>query len=238
MTKLTNGWTKDLETLFTEWADRASCFHWMHDKTTRKFHINDQSLMFPVIILSTITGAANFAINSITDDQIIKNYIQLGLGSLSIFTGILTTIANRLAYSAAAETHQMASIAWGKFNTLICVELSLEQSERMDAFAFIKVFRVELNRLIEQSPTIPETVIKEFTHTFKDKTDIKKPLVTGDIDYTHVFKNTINTTDALLNQFTKVTKIPESETLSNSTIYNEPDTVIDVTTTLPSNLPV
>ena len=238
MTKLTNGWTKELETLFTEWADRASCFQWMHDKTTRKFQRNDQSLMFPVIILSTVTGAANFAISSITDDEIIKSYIQLGLGSLSIFTGILTTIANRLAYSAAAETHQMASISWGKFNTLICVELSLDQSQRMDAFAFIKVFRIELNRLIEQSPIIPEPIIKQFTHIFKDKTNIKKPLITGDLDYTGIIKTTINNTDTILNQFTKVTKLPEPETLSNTNIYNEPDTVIDVTTTLPSNLPV
>ena len=187
--KNNNGWTKDLEILFTEWADRASCFHWMHDKTARKFHTNDQSLMFPVIILSTVNGAANFAINSITDNETIKNYIQLGLGSLSIITGIITTIANRLAYSAAAETHQMASVTWGKFNTLICVELSLDQSERMDAFAFIKVFRVELNRLIEQSPTIPESIIKQFKHEFKNKTNLKKPLITGDLDYTMKYLN-------------------------------------------------
>lgn len=239
--KSNNGWTKDLEILFTEWADRASCFHWMHDKTTRKFQRNDQSLMFPVIILSTVTGAANFAINSITDDQTIKNYIQLGLGTLSIFTGILTTIANRLAYSAAAETHQMASVAWGKFNTLLCVELSLDQSERMDAFAFIKVFRVELNRLIEQSPTIPEPIIRQFTHEFKDKTNLKKPLITGDLDYTHVFKSSINQTESILNEFTKVTtlvtKVSEPP-LRNSNIYSEPlsETVVDVMNVIPSNL--
>ena len=224
--KSNNGWTKDLETLFTEWADRASCFHWMHDKTTRKFHRNDQSLMFPVIILSTVTGAANFAINSITEDPVVKNYIQLGLGSLSIITGIITTIANRLAYSAAAETHQMACISWGKFNTFLCVEMSLEKSERMDAFAFIKVFRIELNRLIEQSPTIPEPIIKEFIHEFKDTPSLKKPLIAGDLDYTHVFKSSINQTETILNQFTKVTKVEES--VKNSTIYNEPETTIDV----------
>ena len=231
--KSNNGWTKDLETLFTEWADRASCFHWMHDKTTRKFHRNDQSLMFPVIILSTVTGAANFAINSITEDPVVKNYIQLGLGSLSIITGIITTIANRLAYSAAAETHQMACISWGKFNTFLCVEMSLEKSERMDAFAFIKVFRIELNRLIEQSPTIPEPIIKQFTHEFKDKTNLKKPLITGDLDYTHVFKSSINQTESILNEFTKVTtlvtKVSEPP-LRNSSIYSDPvtETVVDV----------
>ena len=182
--------------------------------------------MFPVIILSTVTGAANFAINSITEDPVVKNYIQLGLGSLSIITGIITTIANRLAYSAAAETHQMACISWGKFNTFLCVEMSLEKSERMDAFAFIKVFRIELNRLIEQSPTIPEPIIKEFIHEFKDTPSLKKPLIAGDLDYTHVFKSSINQTETILNQFTKVTKVEES--VKNSTIYNEPETTIDV----------
>ena len=28
-----NGWTKELENLFAEWADKAACYRWMHEKT-------------------------------------------------------------------------------------------------------------------------------------------------------------------------------------------------------------
>ena len=185
-----NGWTKELEVLFADWGDRAACYRWMHEKTGRMYHMRDQSLMFPVIILSTIAGAANFAMNSISQNPTIQTYVQLGLGGLSITTGILTTIANRLGYASASEAHRGASISWGKFNRLIVIELALHPDERMDAFAFMKMFRIELDRLIEQSPSIPELVINRFIYEFKELTDVKKPDITGEIEHTSVFSDT------------------------------------------------
>jgi hypothetical protein len=185
-----NGWTKELEVLFADWGDRAACYRWMHEKTGRMYHTRDQSLMFPVIILSTIAGAANFAMNSISQNPTIQTYVQLGLGGLSIATGILTTIANRLGYASASEAHRGASISWGKFNRLIVIELALHPDERMDAFAFMKMFRIELDRLIEQSPSIPELIIKRFIYEFKELTDVKKPDITGEIEHTSVFADT------------------------------------------------
>jgi len=187
--KFHNGWTRELENLFAEWADKASCYRWMHEKTGRMYHTSDQSLSFPVIILSTVTGAANFAMNSISNDPSIKTYVQLGLGGLSILTGIISTIANRLAYASSAEAHRGAAISWGKFNRLIVIELSLHPDERMESVAFMKMFRIELDRLIEQSPSIPESIIESFIYEFKEFTDIKKPDITGDLEHTRVFSD-------------------------------------------------
>ena len=184
-----NGWTKELEVLFAEWADKAACYRWMHEKTGRMYQTRDQGFMFPIIILSTIGGAANFAMNSISQDPNTQKYIQLGLGGLSIATGILTTIANRLGYASSSEAHRGASISWGKFNRLIVIELSLHPDERMDAFAFMKMFRIELDRLIEQSPSIPESIIDKFIYEFKESVDIKKPDITGDLEHTKVFSD-------------------------------------------------
>jgi len=184
-----NGWTKELEVLFAEWADKAACYRWMHDKTGRMYQARDQGFMFPIIILSTVGGAANFAMNSISQDPTIQKYIQLGLGGLSIATGILTTIANRLGYASSSEAHRGASISWGKFNRLIVIELSLHPDERMEAFAFMKMFRIELDRLIEQSPTIPEAVINNFIYEFKETLDVKKPDITGDLEHTRIFSD-------------------------------------------------
>jgi len=188
--RFNNGWTKELEHLFAEWADKAACYRWMHERTGRIFYQSDQSLMFPIIILSTVTGAANFALGSVVNDPTIKNYAQLGLGGLSIISGILTTIANRLGYASGSEAHRTAAISWGKFNRLIGIELSLHPKERMDAFAFMKMFRVELDRLIEQSPSIPENVIKAFIVEFKSATDVRKPDIAGELEHTKVFVDT------------------------------------------------
>jgi len=188
--RFNNGWTKELEHLFAEWADKAACYRWMHERTGRIFYQSDQSLMFPIIILSTVTGAANFALGSVVNDPTIKNYAQLGLGGLSIISGILTTIANRLGYASGSEAHRTAAISWGKFNRLIGIELSLHPKERMDAFAFMKMFRVELDRLIEQSPSIPENVITAFVLEFKTATDVRKPDIAGELEHTKVFVDT------------------------------------------------
>jgi hypothetical protein len=53
--------------------------------------------------------------------------------------------------------------------------------------AFLKTCRNELDRLIEQSPTIPQPVIEECRKEFKKYPKVRKPEIVGDIDTTHVF---------------------------------------------------
>ena len=53
--------------------------------------------------------------------------------------------------------------------------------------SFLKMGRVELDRLIEQSPTIPPGVISLFEHEFKNKQDIKRPEIAGGIEHTKIF---------------------------------------------------
>jgi len=188
--KFHNGWTKEIEVLMAEWADKAICYRWMHEKTERIFHTKDLGYMFPVIILSTVTGAANFALNSVLSDPTEKTYAQLGLGGLSIATGIISTIANRLAYASGSEAHKSASVLWGKFQRLIAIELSLHPNERNDCMHFLKTCRSELDRLIEQSPTIPSDVIAACAEAFKEFPKVRKPEIVGDIDTTHIFMDT------------------------------------------------
>ena len=173
-----------------EWADKAICYRWMHERTERIFASKDMAYMFPVIILSTVTGAANFALDSVIQDQESKKYAQLGLGGLSILTGIISTIANRLGYGPKSEAHKGAAVLWGKFQRLIAIELSLHPNERSDCMYFLKSCRSELDRLIEQSPTIPDSVIAECRTEFAGFPKVRKPEIVGDIDTTHIFVDT------------------------------------------------
>jgi hypothetical protein len=185
--KFQNGWTHEIEQIMAEWADKAVCYRWMHEKTERKYHRKDMAFMFPVIILSTITGAANFAMDSVLDTPDQKRYAQLFLGGLSIATGIISTIANRLGYASGSEAHKGAAILWGKFQRLIAIELSLHPDERNDCMGFLKACRSELDRLIEQSPTIPDYIIQECKKEFASYPKVRKPEIVGDINTTHIF---------------------------------------------------
>lgn len=185
-----NGWTKEQEKLMAEWSDIAACYRWIHDRSEKVFHSKNLSISLPVIILSTLTGTANFGLQSIFgDNEDAKRFASFGIGTVSLFAGILTTIGNYLRYAQLEESHRVAGIAWGKFQRLVAVELALHPNERMDSLDFLKVCRNELDRLIEQSPPIPTSVIKIFEKQFGHITDLKKPDVCGEIEHTHVFKS-------------------------------------------------
>ena len=190
--KFMNGWTKELETLIADWADKAACYRWMHEKTSIKFAGRDRYFNIPVIVLSGITAGANFALGSIFDPSEVENkkWAQLGLGGASLVTGIIQTLMNFYRYAQLSEAHRVAGVSWGKFNRLLCIEMNLHPDERMEAFNFLKMFRTELDRLIEQSPEIPEKVVKDFNSVFKSTSDVVKPEITGILNHTRVFVDT------------------------------------------------
>jgi hypothetical protein len=144
----------------------------------------------PVIILSTLGGTANFAAQSLfEDDESAKKYASFAIGGISIFAGMLTTIGNYLRYAQLEESHRVASITWGKFQRLLAVELSLNPNDRMDSLDFLKICRAELDRLIEQSPTIPKDIIHRFESKFGSIKDLKRPDVCGALEHTAVFQS-------------------------------------------------
>ncbi len=189
--KFLNGWTPEQEKLMAEWSDKAGCYRWLHDRCEKKYSKLNMGITIPVIILSTLTGTANFALDGFipADDPDMKKYASAAIGAVSIFAGILTTLGNFLRYAQGSESHRVAGIAWGKFQRQIAVELAIHPNERIDSMDFLKICRAELDRLIEQSPPIPDDIIKEFTVAFKDKKDIKKPEIVGGMEHTHVFED-------------------------------------------------
>ena len=173
------------------WSDVAACYRWMHDRCEKRMSMNNMMITVPVIILSTLTGSASFVMNSLVGDNPTgQKYAQIGIGSVSIFTGILTTLGNFFRYAQNSESNRVASIAWGKFQRQIAVELALSPLERLDCSDFLGIARAELDRLIEQSPPIPDGIIVEFEKEFESVPMLKRPDIAHGVEHTHIFKNT------------------------------------------------
>ena len=166
-------WTKALEDLLAEWSDKATCFRWLHSRSEKSYRTKNYIFTIPVIILSTLTGTANFAMDSFVPEEN-KQIAMACVGSVNIFAGILSTLQNFLRYAELTESHRLAEVSWSKFGRDISIELALDPVRRKPALDFLKVCRAEYDRLIEQSPTIDDKIIASFKYYFKDA-KIRKP---------------------------------------------------------------
>jgi len=188
--KFHNGWTDEQEELMAKWADTAACYRWLHDRCEKMYSKNNMNMTIPVIILTTVTGTASVGLSSIVgDDQEAQKYGQFAIGGVSLVAGILTTLANFFKYAQLSEANRVASISWGKFQRQLTIELSLHPDDRIDSMDFIKICRVEQDRLIEQSPPIPDHIIEAFEKEFRDLPDIKRPDICHGIEHTRPYKD-------------------------------------------------
>jgi hypothetical protein len=188
--KYMNGWSTEIEELIAGWCDKALCFTWMHDLAGRRMESRNRMFTIPVILLSTLTGTTNFGMGSLFgDDATLQRYAQMAVGGVSIIAGALTTLMNTLRYAQLSESHRVSNLLWGKFQRMTSTELKLHPNNRMDCLQFLKICRVELDRLIEQSPPLPQSVIDDFKREFEGNTTIKKPEIANGIEHTTPFKD-------------------------------------------------
>ena len=181
-----NYWKAEEENLLKQWADKAQCYQWMHSRSNHIYSVKNALFTIPVIIISTITGTANFAQDRFNDE--IKNYVVIGIGTLSIIAGIITTVSQFLKIAELNEGHRVASLSWGKFYRNIKTELTRHPLDRMPPLELIKISRDEYDRLVELSPFIPIKVVTEFNSKFKKNIDLTKPEICDELLSTNVFE--------------------------------------------------
>ena len=119
--------------------------------------MNPAQRPFPVIILSTLTGAANFAQERV--DPAYQGYYAIVVGFFNIIAGIIATIQTFLKVSESLEGHRVASVAWGKYYHNVKTELQKEPEDREDVVDFMKYAKMEYEKLVEQSPPIPQAIV-------------------------------------------------------------------------------
>ena len=163
-------WGPEHERVLAEWGDKSNCYNWLHTKCHEKFHSLHIWYTVPVIIMSTLTGTANFAQSKIPVD--FQGYATMIIGAVNITAGIITTVQQFLKINELNEGHRVASIGWDKFYRKIKVELSKKPKERTNLNEFFKACTDEYDRLMESSPSIEEDILilfeKTFGNVFKD----------------------------------------------------------------------
>lgn len=185
-------WTPQHEKILIDWADKATCYKWLHEKATTEYESKKRWYTIPVIIMSTLTGTANFAQNNIPDEYLTA--ATMGIGAVNLLAGILTTIQQFLKITELNESHRVSSISWGKFQRNIKVELAKSPAERTPVAQLIKACKEEFDRLIETSQDIPTHLVTLFKKTFSggeieyDKNGNKLPLTDKQLLFSELTK--------------------------------------------------
>lgn len=167
-------WTREQEELLKDWCDIANCFRWLHEQASFKYRKINNRIALPVIVLSTLTGTANFGMKSLVPDSA-QQLAAAIVGGVNIFCGILTTVQTYFRYAELTEGHASASKMWSKFQRLINIELAIEPSKRRHPNDFLKFCIDEYDKLKELSPVIPKDIAVEFKHKFRKTINVFKP---------------------------------------------------------------
>ena len=206
-TKENSKWEREEEVLLKDWAEKAMCYKWLHTKSNKKYSVINMKVTIPVIILSTITGTANFAQERIPQDY--QSLYTMIVGSLNIVAGVITTIAQYFKISEINEGHRIASLSWDKFSRNLRIQLTKRPKNREDCSILMKYAKDEFDRLMEISPDIPDEIILEFKNKF----------CKGDVDPKIILQNKYKDVNSIPKK--EVIELIDMKAIQNT--FNKPD---------------
>ena len=184
--KVENVWTDECEELLAEWSEKASCYRWLHGRSEKNYRKWYYCFSIPVIVLSTLTGAANVGMDSFVPAES-KSMASAIVGGVNIFAGIVSTLQNFLKVAELMEAHRIAGVSWGKLQRNIAIELALDPSRRVIQSDFLKMSRSEYDRLLEAGPIIDDGVIAQFNKKFKNY-EVAVPSICNGLDKCNIYK--------------------------------------------------
>ena len=179
-------WSDEISALLSQWGEISLCYGWLHNYSQRKYKRKYHHMSIPIIVLSTLTGTANFA----------DSYVPVGfkqgfsacVGGLNIFCGILGTLMSFLKYAEVYEAHRIAAVSWSSLGRNIQIELALKEERRKNCRDFLKVSRAEYDRLLESSPGIDQDIIALFNRRFNASyPNVSKPIICNGLQEVRVY---------------------------------------------------
>lgn len=160
-------WHPQHEQILKGWGESAACYRYLHYKAYTSYKRMSFRFTLPIIILSTVTGTANFAQESFPVDM--RSMVPAAIGALNLTAAILTTMQQFLKVNELMESHRVSYIHYGKLARAIRLELTLPITERgYEGNGMVSMCRTEYDRLIEQSPPVPQSIIRKFDTKFPE----------------------------------------------------------------------
>lgn len=165
-------WDDSVEGILSEIGDESQINAYMHKKSQSYYTKQNIKYQLPIIILSALSGTGNFVSTNFPD---YSKYIILAVGGVSIFTSILSSVAQFLKVSQLSESHRMSYLSWEKFHSNIKFQLNKKRSSRDNLKDFISIIVPEYQRLKEISAEIPKSIYEQVRSNKKNLSKMQVP---------------------------------------------------------------
>ena len=171
-------WNDSLEDMIGAEGEKCGGLAWLYTESERYYSKMNTYVALPVIVLSTLTGFLSGSSQIIFNDP---SSSSIGIGGVSLFTGVLSTIGSYFAWAKKTEGCRISALQYRKLQKFIITEMTLPKIERIRARDMLKMIRETVERLLETSPAVPEHIIKIYNSRFKSTDEISHPEVTQGI---------------------------------------------------------
>ena len=154
-------WNEYHEDVLRQWGEASACYRYMHHHAFLMFKRMSLRFNLPVIVLSTITGTANFAQTSFPESM--RATVPSIIGGMNLIAGLIATIMQFLKINELMENHRTAALGHGSLSRNIRLQLSLPRVERKkEGLKFVDECKSIYDSLLEQSPPIPKHILTNF----------------------------------------------------------------------------
>ena len=169
-----DSWNEQHESILKQWGEASGCYRYMHHRAFLMYKRLSMRFTLPVIVLSTLTGTANFAQEQFPTS--VRSMVPSVIGGLNLIAGLIATIMQFLKINELMENHKAAALSYGLLSRNIRLTLALAREERnSDGLDFVNNCKTEYDRLIEQSPAVPTTILTEFDKEYPLDNVFTKP---------------------------------------------------------------
>jgi len=172
--KMAASWNDYHEVILKNWGEQSACYRYMHHRSFLMYRKLSLRFNLPVIILSTLTGTANFAQSTLPVS--IQPMAPSIIGGLNLIAGLIATISTFLKIQELMENHRTAALAHGNLSRNIRLQLALPREERKkEGLKFVEDCKTTYDSLLEQSPPIPKHILLKFEREYPRESNFTKP---------------------------------------------------------------
>lgn len=164
-------YTENENKLLESWKERAAGWRWLHYNAMHHYKTINSRYVYSSIVLSTLAGAGGFSTAGSVDSTKttmgkVQFYMGYIIGATNVIIGLINSFQRFGKAAEKTELHASAAMQYSMLYRLIETELNLSEDHRRSDL--VMTVRQEMDRLLSQSPSIPQIIIDQFNQAFPD----------------------------------------------------------------------